>query len=216
MKQNTSNPSINIPFKFEDKKFEILDLPIYLNVRVLKSLIKKIVIKKVNLKKYNHLESDVKEENILIKKSSAPTVIYDNEYDKLNLNHAGFKNNEEIEVSLKKKGDNKIEDTSDCDISEEKKKKEENENKEDKYQQCMTEPQILRQLIAVEIKSNPELYNAAVLEADPLDYCDWIMRDDTWGGGIELSIVSKCFGVRIDVIDIQSNTVEMIGDVSNH
>lgn len=77
----------------------------------------------------------------------------------------------------------------------------------------IAEPQILRQLIAVEIKSNPELYNSAVLEADPLEYCEWIMRNDTWGGGIELSILSKCFRVRFDVVDIQNNTIEMIGDV---
>ena len=71
----------------------------------------------------------------------------------------------------------------------------------------------MRELISVEIKSNPELYNSAILEKDPLEYCEWIMRDDTWGGGIELSILSKSFQLRIAVVDIKNVTIEYFGEV---
>jgi ubiquitin thioesterase OTU1 len=77
---------------------------------------------------------------------------------------------------------------------------------------CINEPLIMRELIAVEIKSNPELYNEAILDKNPLDYCDWIMRNDTWGGGIELSIFSKCFQLRIGVVDINNVTIEYFGE----
>jgi len=70
-------------------------------------------------------------------------------------------------------------------------------------------------LISVEIKSNPELYNSAILEKNPFAYCDWIMRDDTWGGGIELSILSKCFQLRIAVVDIKNLAIEYFGEVYN-
>lgn len=79
--------------------------------------------------------------------------------------------------------------------------------------QTMNEPEIMRGLIAVEIQSNPELYNEAVLEKDPADYCDWIMRNDTWGGGIELAILSKCFQVTLGVVDIKHLTIEYFGEV---
>jgi hypothetical protein len=77
----------------------------------------------------------------------------------------------------------------------------------------INEPSIMRELISVEIKSNPELYNTAILEKDPYDYCDWIMRDDTWGGGIELSILSKCFQLIIAVVDIKNLAIEYFGEV---
>jgi len=54
----------------------------------------------------------------------------------------------------------------------------------------INEPSIMKELISIEIKSNAELYNSAILEKILYDYC-WIMRDDTWGGGIELSILLK-------------------------
>jgi ubiquitin thioesterase OTU1 len=81
---------------------------------------------------------------------------------------------------------------------------------------CLDNPDIMRELIAVEIKSNPDIYNEAILDKNPFDYCEWIMRNDTWGGGIELSIFSKCFQLRIGVVDINNVTIEYFGeDYSN-
>lgn len=245
-----NNPSINIPIKFQDKKFRFIILTDNCKVISFKSLIKEMVLNIIKNNKYNFDEKKITENNIIIKKSSPPTLVSNKEYDKLTLIQAGFHDSEEIEVLINDNHEiNYNEDCQDCkkledcEINQEKISKEDNEQKKDGKTQpdfskfsvvrkiipgdnsclfnavnyalnkCMTEPQILRQLIAVEIKSNPELYNSAALEADPLDYCEWIMRNDTWGGGIELSILSKCFRVRFDVVDIQNNTIEMIGDV---
>ena len=75
-------------------------------------------------------------------------------------------------------------------------------------------PEMIRSIISSEIMSNPNDYNAAVLERDPEDYCNWILKGDSWGGGIELSILSKFFLVKIGVVDIQHITIEYFGDFS--
>jgi len=80
--------------------------------------------------------------------------------------------------------------------------------------QNLSEPEIMRSLIAAEIQSNMDFYNSAILDGkDPYDYCDWIMRDTTWGGGIEISILCKCFQISIGVVDAVHNTIEFLGEV---
>ena len=63
--------------------------------------------------------------------------------------------------------------------------------------------------------SNPEDYNAAILGKIPEEYCKWISNKETWGGGIELSILSKFFHVQIGVADIQFLTFEYFGNYDN-
>jgi ubiquitin thioesterase OTU1 len=78
--------------------------------------------------------------------------------------------------------------------------------------QSITEPEIIRGIISSEILNNPIDYNEAILERPVEDYCDWILRGDSWGGGIEISILSKYFNVIIAVVDIQNITFEYFGD----
>ena len=73
-------------------------------------------------------------------------------------------------------------------------------------------PEIIREIITAEIMSNPEEYNSAILGKNPEDYCKWILNKETWGGGIELSILSKFFHVQIGVADIQFITIEYFGN----
>ena len=73
-------------------------------------------------------------------------------------------------------------------------------------------PEIIRGIISSEIKFNQEEYNSAVLDKDPEEYCKWIMKKETWGGGIELSILSKFFQIQIGVADIQHITIEYFGN----
>ena len=63
--------------------------------------------------------------------------------------------------------------------------------------------------------SNPNEYNSAVLDKDPEEYCNWILKGDSWGGGIELSILSKFFQIQIGVVDIQNIRIEYFGDYNN-
>jgi ubiquitin thioesterase OTU1 len=78
---------------------------------------------------------------------------------------------------------------------------------------CINEPEIMRELIAVEIQTNPDFYDEAILEKDPMEYCSWIMQNDTWGGGVELSILSKFFQIQIAVADIKTSNFQYFGEV---
>ena len=73
-------------------------------------------------------------------------------------------------------------------------------------------PEIIRGLISSEILANPNEYNSGILGKDPDKYCKWIMDKETWGGGIELSILSKFFQIQIGVADIQHITIEYCGN----
>lgn len=66
----------------------------------------------------------------------------------------------------------------------------------------------LRQIIASAIKENPVEYNDAILGKKRSDYIDWIQRDNSWGGAIELSILAKYFGVTILSLDVSTGRVD--------
>lgn len=70
----------------------------------------------------------------------------------------------------------------------------------------------LRSVVAQTIQSQPDLYTAGVLEKPPSDYCQWITREDSWGGGIELSILSQHFDVEICSINVQDLRVDRFNE----
>lgn len=74
---------------------------------------------------------------------------------------------------------------------------------------AMTE---LRSIVAQTIQAQPDIYTEVVLEKKPNDYCRWIQTEDAWGGGIELSILSKHFEVEICSIDVQSLRVDRFNE----
>jgi ubiquitin thioesterase OTU1 len=220
MKDNDFSLVLN----FEGRKFEIF-LDHNKKLPELVNIIKKIILRKC-LSKFNSYNLlDIKEKNIEIRKNSEPQVVsLINNYDQT-LKDLKFNNGEDIKISS----------VEDCVLQENTLEKAEFKVDFSKYSvhkitipgdnsclfnainyalnKCLTEPQILRELVSSEIKKHQEIYNKVVLEAEPSEYCDWIMRSDTWGGGIELSILAKFFKLRFDLLDIQNNTIERIGDV---
>lgn len=70
----------------------------------------------------------------------------------------------------------------------------------------------LRSVVAQTIQENPSLYSEAVLDRKPDDYCRWIQNEDSWGGGIELSILSKHFDIEICSIDVQTLRVDRFNE----
>jgi len=51
-----------------------------------------------------------------------------------------------------------------------------------------------------------------MLERQPDAYCNWIQREDSWGGGIELSILSTYFDVEICSINVQDLRVDRFNE----
>ncbi|XP_063274246.1 ubiquitin thioesterase OTU1 isoform X2 [Prinia subflava] len=70
----------------------------------------------------------------------------------------------------------------------------------------------LRNLIAQIVASDPERYCEAVLGKSNRDYCEWIRREDAWGGAIEVSILAKFYQCEICVVDTQSVRVDRFGE----
>jgi ubiquitin thioesterase OTU1 len=62
----------------------------------------------------------------------------------------------------------------------------------------------LRSIVAGAIQSNPTEYTAAILGKKPDEYCQWIQNEDSWGGAIELKIISEYFNIEICSIDVQT------------
>lgn len=70
----------------------------------------------------------------------------------------------------------------------------------------------LRSIVAQTIQAQPDFYTEGMLEKKPLDYCRWIQREDSWGGGIELSILSQHFDIEICSINVQDLRVDVFNE----
>ncbi|TKX21143.1 hypothetical protein C1H76_6684 [Elsinoe australis] len=70
----------------------------------------------------------------------------------------------------------------------------------------------LRSIVAQKIQANRTFYTAGVLEKPPDEYCRWIQHPDSWGGGIELSILSVEFGVEVCSINVQDLRVDRFNE----
>ncbi|XP_019633545.1 PREDICTED: LOW QUALITY PROTEIN: ubiquitin thioesterase OTU1-like [Branchiostoma belcheri] len=74
----------------------------------------------------------------------------------------------------------------------------------------------MRNLIADVVASNAVLYNEALLGKSNAEYCAWILNSESWGGAIEVSILSKVYETEIDVVDIQSCRIDRFGEDSRY
>uniref|UniRef100_V5EQE8 Ubiquitin thioesterase OTU n=1 Tax=Kalmanozyma brasiliensis (strain GHG001) TaxID=1365824 RepID=V5EQE8_KALBG len=70
----------------------------------------------------------------------------------------------------------------------------------------------LRETVASAIRSDPDAYPDIVLGQPREAYISKILSPQTWGGAIELSILSAHFQVEIDSIDVATGTVHRFGE----
>ncbi|CCH42449.1 putative ubiquitin thioesterase [Wickerhamomyces ciferrii] len=66
----------------------------------------------------------------------------------------------------------------------------------------------LREIIQQYILSNPETYNDAILGKPIQEYIKWILKPTSWGGAIELQILSTFFDITIHSIDVENNRID--------
>lgn len=74
----------------------------------------------------------------------------------------------------------------------------------------------LRRIIATYVHKDPEQYNEAVLERPNDKYCQWILKDESWGGAIELEIFAKHYKVEICAVDIENIIITVLGSGQNY
>ena len=73
-----------------------------------------------------------------------------------------------------------------------------------------------RELIARVVHSDPAQYNAGFLGRDNAAYCAWILNETSWGGAIEISILSTWYGVEVCVVDTQTARINRFGEDRNY
>lgn len=73
----------------------------------------------------------------------------------------------------------------------------------------------MRQIIAQHVANDKESYNEAILGKPNDDYCTWIQKPETWGGAIEVSILSNFYGIEIAVVDITNGIINRFGEDKN-
>ncbi|KAM3498669.1 hypothetical protein MY10362_008028 [Beauveria mimosiformis] len=65
-------------------------------------------------------------------------------------------------------------------------------------------PSKLRQMMSDYIQEHVDVYSEAILGVPPDQYCRSIVDPDRWGGGIELSILSSIFDIKIWTFDVEA------------
>ncbi|KAI1771594.1 OTU-domain-containing protein [Hypoxylon cercidicola] len=70
----------------------------------------------------------------------------------------------------------------------------------------------LRQIVVDHILEHQEKYSAAILGKQPAVYCRNMLQPDTWGGEIELAIISELFAIEISVVDVKTTNVWRVGE----
>lgn len=70
----------------------------------------------------------------------------------------------------------------------------------------------MREIIASTVHNEQEIYNDGILGRPNADYVAWIMQESSWGGAIEVSILSQHYGVEFDVVDITNAMINRFGE----
>jgi ubiquitin thioesterase OTU1 len=69
----------------------------------------------------------------------------------------------------------------------------------------------LRKLVADTVVANPEKYTQAFLGSHPRTYAQWIQDPNSWGGAIEIDLLSFTFATEICVLDMTSKKPQIFG-----
>lgn len=70
----------------------------------------------------------------------------------------------------------------------------------------------MREIIGQHVSNDLETYNEAILAKPNSEYCEWIQKPESWGGAIEISILSSYYGVEIAVVDITNALINRFGE----
>ena len=89
----------------------------------------------------------------------------------------------------------------------------------------------MREIVALAVKNQPDQYSEALLGKSSKEYQKWILQvyciltrldnsfkwsfdlqEDSWGGAIELAILSSYYGLEIDVVNTQHSLINKFGE----
>jgi len=72
--------------------------------------------------------------------------------------------------------------------------------------------QKLRKIVSDAVKKDPIDYNEALLGKPNHQYADWILKEQSWGGAIELAVFCNHYKVEIVVINSMSGAINRFGE----
>ncbi|CAH2071828.1 unnamed protein product, partial [Iphiclides podalirius] len=75
---------------------------------------------------------------------------------------------------------------------------------------------LMRQIIAMEVASDHETYSEAMLGKPNAEYCTWIQQPSSWGGAIEVAILSRFYGIEMAVVDTLNAIINRFGEDKNY
>ncbi|XP_026755552.1 ubiquitin thioesterase OTU1 [Galleria mellonella] len=75
---------------------------------------------------------------------------------------------------------------------------------------------LMRQIIAMEVASDVETYSEAMLGRPNAEYCVWIQQPSSWGGAIEVAILSRFYGLEMAVVDTLNAIINRFGEDKNY
>lgn len=70
----------------------------------------------------------------------------------------------------------------------------------------------MRQLCSSKIASEPERFCEAFLGKPTADYCQWLLKETSWGGAIELSVLAEHFEMEIAAYDVCTKRRDLHGE----
>jgi ubiquitin thioesterase OTU1 len=79
-----------------------------------------------------------------------------------------------------------------------------------------TDGPALRRECADTVLANKDVFNSTLLGRSPADYVQWLREPTSWGGMIELVVLSFLFQTEIVALDIQSARMERVGSDRNY
>ncbi|KAL1132747.1 hypothetical protein AAG570_010699 [Ranatra chinensis] len=74
----------------------------------------------------------------------------------------------------------------------------------------------MRQIIADQVSKDDENYSEAILGKPNKEYCKWILKPESWGGAIELAVLSHFYGIEIAVVDTMNTVINRFGEDKNY
>lgn len=74
----------------------------------------------------------------------------------------------------------------------------------------------MRHIIAETVSKDQTTYSEAILGKPNAEYCEWIKDSNSWGGAIELAVLSGYFGIEIAVVDTINAIINRFGEDQNY
>lgn len=71
---------------------------------------------------------------------------------------------------------------------------------------------LMRQMISETISRDQDNFSEAILGKPNQEYCRWILDNKSWGGAIELAVLSNYYGIEIVVVDTVNAIINRFGE----